>query len=164
MALPITVTYIAANPLHDTDFHSNEWYSATDIKTSTILYDLGDLYSVNRMAFWNEDLFGTHTLRLEAFEVAEFSSGVDLGLFVPTDNPVGVNYGPDDFAFAATNARYFRLTVTNTNPAHALVSLGEIAFRTGDPVLSAAAPEPATFALLGVGMGMFGLMGRRHKR
>ena len=145
-------TYLALSPLHEWIFtDGSEWFSTAGVTQGTIVYDLGALYSVNRLALWNEEFSGIQTMGVETANNAAFVGAASVGNFLPVDSPFDASYPAQVFDVADSVARYIRLTLTGPQVPNrgTYVSMGEIAF----DVTPAAVPEPVTLSLLGLGLG-----------
>jgi F5/8 type C domain/PEP-CTERM motif len=153
-------TYMAANPLHTFIFACCEWFSEANTTSASVTYDLGAASNIDALALWNEESSGIGTLNL-------FTSldGISFSLLVagllPTDHNHGdFDYPADVFSFGSVNARYIRFDMSDCpQPDNDFPScaIGEVAFRT------AAAPEPGSLALLGIGLGALVLRNRSKK-
>jgi hypothetical protein len=143
--------------LHTSIWPGNEWFAPGGVNTSTIDYDLGDNYDILRLALWNEEHSGISRMSVYTSNDAAFGVATLVGVFGVTDNPFGADYAAEVFSLAPTNARYVRVQAFGPNVPFDFdaVSMGEIAF---DVV-----PEPSTFALLGLGLGLVGVAGRRRR-
>lgn len=153
-------TYNPGSVTHDYSW-ANEWFAPLGSATGSLTFDLGNVLTIDRFAFWNEDSGGI--AQLDAYSSFD---GIlwtpSLGIFAPTNNPLDVGYVADVFKFY-TIARYVRFDLTATDPTDqgyvATMAVGEVAFSVAEPV-----PEPATMLLFGAGVGMLGLFrGRRRK-
>lgn len=141
----------------------NEWWTPYHTDTASIVFDLGGLFTVDRVAFWNEDWNGISTLTIStANETSPFSA---VGTFDDlTDNPYEFDYAADILTLSEERlVRYLRfdLTADLLHPSVwgdvRTISIGEVAFSVAEPV-----PEPATMLLFGTGiMGLLGLKRRK---
>lgn len=70
------------------------------------------LYSVNRLALWNEEFSGIQTMGVETANNAAFLGAASVGNFLPVDSPFDASYPAQVFDVADSVARYIRLTLT----------------------------------------------------
>jgi uncharacterized protein (TIGR03382 family) len=149
--------YMSGGPLHSLIYAFQEWFSPGGGESfSSIVYDLGADYTVDRLAYWNEDAGGVAGVTVTTSLNGTFGDAIGAGSFAPTDWTGGLDYGADVHAFAARGARYIRVDVSGI-PSSSVwpgLSMGEIAFST-NPI-----PAPGAAALLGVA----GLVGLRRRR
>ncbi|MBC8018648.1 MAG: discoidin domain-containing protein [Verrucomicrobia bacterium] len=149
--------YLALNPTHTTISSLKEWFSFYDITASTIIYDLGEVYSIDRIALWNEETCGTATMRVETSNDPAFGMFKTVGNFIPNDNPNGPDYKAQVLTLIPSRARYVRLYVTGpqSSPQANVVSMGEIAFSVSAkvPELKSIALEPAPSSSLNINLG-----------
>ena len=55
--------YIGQIPRHNLS-SAGEWFSEVDVESVTIDYDLGDVFVIDRIAFWNEESAGIGHFRI----------------------------------------------------------------------------------------------------
>src|SRR5437773_8922150 len=56
--------YLAGNPMHTSVADHNEWFSQLGVPQASIIYDLGSVKTVDRLALWNEEFSGFGTGRI----------------------------------------------------------------------------------------------------
>lgn len=145
--------YFATSPTHS-DKRGKEWWGTFGTGFGTVVYDLGAIFTIDRLALWNEESNGIYSFELYSDTASDFSSQFYLGTFSPTDNIDNDDYLADIFSLTSKEARYVRLEMTGVVP---ILSMGEIAFSARTPV-----PEPATMLLFG--LGLLGLAGVNRKK
>lgn len=163
------------NTLHANQFQappeegaeSTEWFSDRETTAATVIYDLGIVRYINKMALWNEDYSGIHSLNLSISE-----NGVDftdlLSNLAPTNNAIVEDYAADVFEFQRSAFRFIRLEASGCpqslgeNPeeysAFNACGIGEVAFNEVAPV-----PLPGAGFLLIGSLGGLGLVARRRR-
>ncbi len=154
--------YLATNPTHTYISSGFEWFSAEGVTDVTLTFDLGAVYSVGRMALWNEEYSGIPTFNvLSSVDGISYSS-VASGL-TTVDSPSVTDYLAQVFNLGIGSARYIRLETSDCPQAggegHVGCGLGEIAFAPGTPSV----PEPAALALLASGLCAVSLRARRRR-
>ncbi len=145
------------SPTHAMQFSNNEWWARNGVNRGTIIYDLGDVYTLDRLALWNEDAMGIASFELYTSLSSDFSSFIDHGTFQPSDNAYAVDYEADIFNMIVGNARYVKLVMVGAGET---LGMGEIAFSAN--TAGNAVPEPATLMLFG--LGLLGLAGINRKK
>lgn len=151
--------YIASAPSHS-PLSTFEWFSQPSSANAIVVYDLGSLLGINAMALWNEDFSG-----IGSFSLLTSADGVNFVAALigvsPIDNLPGFPYLAQVFNFDATASRYARLEMSGC-PRTYNCAIGEVAFRTA--AVTAAVPEPATWAMMLLGFGAIGVSLRRRRR
>ena len=128
-------TYLAQIPTHSVIYGGCEWFSTTRITSATLVFDMGQVLTIDRMAIWNEESSGISSL-----SVAHSANGVTYsevpGSFAPKNWPLPITlnerYRADVFSLGTIIARYVRLSIAcpQIPSAYPGCSLGEIAFST----------------------------------
>jgi|GEM_PF-2300955 len=175
--------YMATNPMHDYLPESQEWFGARKgfgsgnivvFPRDTLVFDLGDVYELDRFALWNEENGGIRSASISIS--SDNVNFTDVLSIQPAGNPFDpdISYQPDIYNYGAgiysfsglVSAQYlkFDLVCPNNNSVYAGCSLGEIAFSVAANNTSASVPEPGSFAMMGLGlMGMLGVARRRRQ-
>lgn len=149
--------YLDDNPLHTRFGSETEWSAITNTASSTIVYNMGDAYLMDKIALWNEEAVGIGVFSLAMSDVSASGPFTHLGTFSPTDNVGGQHYGADVFNFAPTTAQFVRLIVTRPTGSAGAVSMGEVAFST------TAVPVPEPVAVMG-GLALLATLVVRRSR
>ena len=115
-------TYLASNPLHSL-LATTEFFATSGVLSGTIDYDLGALFKVDRMAFWDEESWGAKTVSIFGSTVSDFSSIVGFGTFSLVDTPPNpsdgstLDYSAQILTFSqASDVRFIRVTVLDSFP------------------------------------------------
>lgn len=156
--------YIASNPTHTVSFGGFEWFSNQGSTSAQVTYDFGSILGIDRLALWNEEASGIGLLNL--LSSSDGTTFTSLGLFIPQDNPGNAAYPAQVFSFAPTLTRFVQFQMSGcpqANPAgFPACAIGEVAFRSA--AVAAAAPEPATWAMMLLGFGVVGGALRRRRK
>lgn len=155
-------TYMATNPGHS-PFFSGEWASPSGNHDSDVVFDLGSVMGIDKLAFWNEEAGGVGTLNVfgSVDNVSFFALALNL---TPTNASQGADYYANVYAFAPTAARYVLLDMhgcPNPNGNWNGCTLGEVAFETA--VIESTTPEPASMVLMFTGLAGIGAVVRRRR-
>jgi hypothetical protein len=153
-------TFVAATT-HDGGASLNSGFTNIDAPPGQFSFDLGAVVSIDALAFWEVQNSGSvHSFNLYADNDQDFTNGVGplIGSFSATG---GGFSGPavsssQVFTFAAVSTEFVHIDVLTMEGGTALVpGIGEVAFR-------AAVPEPATLALVGLGLAGLGFSRRKQ--
>ena len=141
-------TYIATNPTHAEFAISNAWASAEGVARGTIDYDLGGVYSIARLALWNQDdglLQGVGSFDIFTATDSKFLTGINVGSFTATDTSRAAQI----FVLSISEGQYLRLQINSNNGSECCTTIGELAF---DVSTTNAVPEPSILAILALGL------------
>ncbi|SEM75648.1 hypothetical protein SAMN04489760_1432 [Syntrophus gentianae] len=139
--------YFTGNPTHTLVAPYYEWWGNSNSGlTGSVTFDLGGLFTIDKLALWNEEVTG-----IASFDVYTSTDGVVFNLvasnLLPTNNPQGYNYLADIFNLTNSVGQYVKLDLTGAGESgYNTVSMGEIAFSTS------AVPLPSAILLLGPGL------------
>ena len=161
--------YLAGNPMHTSVADHNEWFSQLGVTQASIIYDLGSVKTVDRLALWNEEFSGFGTGRIAySLDGQTFLSLISIS---PVDSPFDGSpsdqpYGAQVFGWETVSARYFRFDVSGCpqpdgDPA-LLCGIGEVAFSVVQQE-PPRVPEPGTLSLLALGLAGAVWIGRARR-
>lgn len=150
-------TYVATSPTHDVFANGNAWASADGVLSGVIDYDLGALYEIDGVALWNQDEAASQGI--DSFDIftsdnSLFVGAVNVGSFNASDASRLVQ----TFALAPSVGEFVRLQIHSNHGSTCCVTLGEIAL----DVSASTVPEPATLALLSLGLAGLGFSRRKQ--
>ena len=127
--------YLSQSPTHSVIYAGCEWFSTTGVTSANLIFDMGEVLTIDRLAMWNEESSG-----IAQFTISYSADGVAYssvaGSFTPTNWPLPTSsnerYGANVFPLGVISARYIRLAITcpQSPSAYPGCSLGEIAFST----------------------------------
>ena len=150
--------YTGGGPAHLHDF-SGEWFSgglnAEAEAEAQIIYDLGEVMKIDRLALWNEDWVGFGTGRLSTSADGVNYSGptwfqpANMFWYQDEDH----YYGVQVFELGVRDARYVKLDISDCSqpepesawweaPGPELCGIGEVAFATTTRVTARHARTP----------------------
>lgn len=157
-------TYLAGAPTHTIIAPDFEHFTPSGVNASTIDFDLGGIFSILRMAYWNEEFSGVDSMSVFTSNDPLFGVSTAVGAFAPTNSPTGLDYTAEVFDLVDTDARYVRLMVTGPqvpNDGHDGIGMAELAFDTTDVGISTVPLPAAAWA----GLALLGaLAGARRAR
>ncbi len=152
-------TFTTSGVTHTLVFSGFEWFSNSGTTAASVVYDLGSAKNLSGMALWNEESSGIGFLT-----VSGSTDGVNfttlLNNVTPIDNPLAA-YPVEVFNWTAGSAQYIKFDMSGCPQAlpgsFPACAIGEVAFN------QVAIPEPETYALMGLGLGLVGWMARRRR-
>jgi hypothetical protein len=154
-------TYFSAPNTTHTHYNVGfTWFSdgLTKLLTpsATLNYDLGGVFTIDRLALWNSDYNGIGSLNIltstDGVAFASLASGL-----TPSNNPLGNDYPATVFGLNSVAARFVRLEIScPVKDDYNVCGMGEIAFSTA----TAAVPTPALLPGL-IGLGVAALRKRK---
>jgi hypothetical protein len=146
--------YLSGNPLHSM-IAGNEWFSTSGSTSDTLIYDLGDVFTLDAVALWIEDAWTPHSdvtfsVSTNGVDYTDLLTGLTL-----TGSDYSIDYLATVYSLTATSARYFKIDLGSCSGSGC--SLGEIAFSTSE------VPVPAAIWLFGSALLGFVGLSRRNK-
>jgi hypothetical protein len=145
---------------------SEEWFSAANVTSGNIDFDLGKLFNVANVVIWNEDVFGVKNFDIWASDNSGFAGATKFMGYTAANQAVSgssiASYleTAQVFNITPTVAQFIRLVIKDaysyespnrdgiTSVGFQSASIGEVAFGVNVP----AAPTPALLpGLIGLG-------------
>ncbi|MGE3818010.1 MAG: discoidin domain-containing protein [Isosphaeraceae bacterium] len=155
--------YVASSPTHlRTNIPPTFGLTATN-PPGNVDYDLGSVYDLDKMAFWNYGFSGSAAIN--SFQVytsndSTFTTSFLAGSFTAVDDGNSTFNNVQVFDLTDSTARYVRMSVlTRAGPAGVGFGYGEIAFGTA----AIPEPSPATLGLVCLGLASLGRAIRRRR-
>jgi hypothetical protein len=142
-------TYVATNPTHAGLTGANGWASANNDTSGYLEFDLGSVYAITAFAMWTQN----NPSAIDSFSLSTamdsaFTTGVaNLGSFTGTKTLTVQTFD------VSAVGEFVRLQVNSTFGG-TNVDIGEVAFDV------ATVPEPATFAIVGMGLAAIAALRR----
>lgn len=146
-------SYIGGGPTHVLNSATTAWASNSGPTLGYLDFDLGSVLSIQNFALWtqgNTNAVNSFTL-FSALDPGFTMSLANLGSF---NAAIGLN--AQTFAVSG-NGEFVRLQI-NSIHGGPNVNIGEVAF---DVAAASTVPEPASIALLGLGLLGFGISRRK---
>lgn len=154
--------YLAGSPSHASAARDNDWFADPGVTSGIIDFDLGSVYSLDRVAIWNEDATGVAQVNIFTALDSLFTGTTFVGTFTLSNNAREQDYLADVLTLTSiTDARYVRFAIVDAYPDERgfadQASLGEVAFSVST------VPLPAAILLFGSALaGLIGF-GRRAR-
>lgn len=160
--------YNPASILHNWQYdpasgNATEWFGDYSTLIGDVVFDLGGLFTVDRIAFWNEDGEGINSV-----DVSYSTDGSSYGAaqtFAINNSEWGSDYVAQILTLTTPGyAQFikFNLTAAKAEDGYPNLSIGEVAFSVAEPTNPV--PEPATLLLFATGIvGFLGAKGRKRK-
>lgn len=149
-SLDLTATHAGTLP-------NNSWVSS-GTTTGSIFFDFGQSFLVDSFSFWNQNGGGpgaSGSTGINSLNILYSVDGISFSsLFAGSSifsQVTGTNASPEIISFSVVNARYFRFDVLSNHGDINQTGFAEIAFNDTTSV-----PEPASIALLGLGLAGIG--------
>ena len=142
-------SYISSNPRANTTGNQNHFFSSSGNTTGQMDFDLGDTFSIERLALWN--IGGSTISNLNSFtvftsETLDFSSATNAGTFSAHNTTSRAIVPVQVFDLTDSEARYVRMQI-NSNHGHAnFTGFAELAFDVSAATTSI--PEPSSATML----------------
>ena len=132
-----------------------------EASTGTLVFDFGSVFSIENTQIWNYGPGCCGNERSTKDMVIESSvDGINydiIGSYV-LSQPITDPFGSDTVGLGGLNARFIKFDLNSTYGPSQYIGLSEVQFFGSEPN---GAPEPATLALMGLGLAGLGAMSRR---
>lgn len=150
---------------HDTNF-SDMWLSGNNNTSGSLLFNLGDVFSLDTIDIWNYNAICCGLDRgVMEFDLEVSTDGVTFSSLLGTSmlaQSIGLEtLDSEQFSLGGMIGQYVRLNIFNNYGDTTYVGLSEVMF-SGEAL--AAVPIPATLPLLVLGLGGLGFAARRRRK
>ncbi len=154
-------TYALGNPTANCNNCSPYYFGQSGILTGNIDFDLGSIFSINQFGLWNGSFRGITAVEIFTSLAADFATSTSVGTFNPTfSGDANLDESLQVFDLIDTNAQYVRLNISNF--ATNILGIAGVAFDVNSSVT--VVPEPASLALMGLGLVGLGFTRRRKSK
>ncbi|WP_334188088.1 PEP-CTERM sorting domain-containing protein [Noviherbaspirillum sp.] len=152
-------TYTSSGVTHSGG-DSNSWLSSPGTYSGSFVFDLGNIFSINKFVMWNGTSGITASpasFTLETSLTSDFTSSMLVGAF----SGHMANYNATIYDITDSVSRYVRMTIPGNFGNSCCIGIGDVAFDVAPA--STSVPEPGSLALLGVGLVGAAFVRRKKK-